>query len=96
MKKQKVWVVEYTSGYTSECYVLLYHNVDDAEAKFITLVKDLYNESDNEPTLEAILNFINNGGKDISTDDTIITETSLSWDGYEVYEGLSYYQQEIN
>jgi hypothetical protein len=96
MKKQKVWVVEYASGYTSETFVELFHSVDDAQARFITLVKVHYNESDDEPTLEAILNFINNGGKNISTDDTTITETSLSWDGYEVYESLEYYQQEIN
>jgi len=96
MKKQKVWVVEYTSGYCSETFVELYHKEEDTKERFIALVKDYYNEPDDEPTLEEVLNFINNGGNDISTDETTITETSLSWDGDEVYEGLSYYQQEID
>ena len=96
MGKQTVWVLQYASGYTSDTFVELFHNVDDAQARFITLVKVHYNESDDEPTLEEVLNYINNGGKNISTDETSITETSLSWDGYEVYESLEYYQQEVN
>lgn len=96
MEKVNVWVLQYASGYTSEAFVELFHSVDDAQERFINLVTSYYKESDDEPTLEEVLNYINNGGKNISTDETSITETSLSWDGWEVYESLGYYQQEIN
>jgi hypothetical protein len=91
-----VWIVDYSSGYTSESFNEAFDSEEKAKTRFIELVKSQYNEPDDEPTLEEILNFINNGGEDISTDDTSVGETSLSWDGGEVYELLSYYQLEIN
>lgn len=93
---ETVWIVEYSSGYISEGFTEAFNSEEKARVRFLELVKSSYPDNDNEPTIEEVLNFINNGGEDISTDDTSVSETSLSWDGYEVYESLSYYQLEIN
>lgn len=93
---EKIWIVEYSSGYISDGFIEAYTSEEKARVRFLELVERSYLESDDEPTLEEVLNFINNGGEDISTDETSVDKTSLSWDGYEVYESLSYYQLEIN
>jgi hypothetical protein len=54
MSKQKVWVVEYTSWHCSEAFVELYHKEEDTKERFITLVKELYDEPNGEPTLEEM------------------------------------------
>ena len=93
---EKIWIVEYSSGYISDGFIEAYTSEEKARVRFLELVESSYPDNDNEPTIEEVLNFINNGGEDISTDDTSVSKTSLSWDGYEVYESLSYYQLEIN
>jgi hypothetical protein len=93
---ETVWIVEYSSGYISDGFTEAFNSEEKARVRFLELVESSYPDNDNEPTIEEVLNFINNGGEDISTDETSVDKTSLSWDGYEVYESLSYYQLEIN
>jgi hypothetical protein len=92
---ETIWIVEYSSGYISDGFTEAFNSEEKARVRFLELVEIYYNEPCDEPTLEEIISFINNGGEDISTDDTTIDSTSLSWDGGEVYESLSYYQLEI-
>lgn len=93
----EVWVVEYASGYCSETFVEIYKDQDKARERFLELVKDYYYERDDEPTLEEVLCYLENGGESISTDDTTVSfdDASVVWDGPEVYESLSYYKHEV-
>ena len=93
----EVWVVEYASGYCSDTFVELYKDQHKARERFLELVKVCYNERDDEPTLEEVLNYLENEGENISTDDTTVSfdDASVVWDGPEVYESLSYYIHEV-
>ena len=87
---KNIWIVDYNSGYTSESFVEVYSSEDKARARWLELIEGYYQNDDRSLILEHLYN-----GEDYIDDDTELLDGSLSWDGVEVYEELSYYQTEI-
>jgi len=89
----KVWVLQYASGYTSEATVELFLNEVDCRNKFIEDVKNSYDNE--ELSLDDVLFYINTNEAPYSGDDVDVDNTSVSWDGVEVYESLCYYEMDV-